>query len=363
MPSVSPYYGYCTSCRIGGETGRMKRERRRKWFWLWAALPLALLLAVGGYYAWNAYHSWNLVYKERTETGVPQTNPVNPAPVRETLAKETYVFLMLGIDSGNVEQGRSDTNMLAVADSSSQKITLLSIPRDTRIRIQGHGKEKLAHAYAYGGADLAVKTVEAFFGIPVDYYVAFNFNGVKEFVDTLGGLSVDVEKNMDFDDRITHRHVYLKKGRQTLNGQQTLNYARYRGDADGDFGRMRRQQQVVRELLTQTVQYRNVAKINNLLKIMGGNVRMDIPARTVFQFASTFSALTGNDVVTLPLEATTAMIGGVSYMNITESERSRVAGELERLVRKQAEPTAAPLQSYGIYDLIEPGAGNRFGRP
>ncbi|WP_084783599.1 LCP family protein [Paenibacillus sp. FJAT-26967] len=352
-----------------------KKRSRLKWL----LIPLAALLLFGGYYVWNAYSSWNQVYQEHNQTGERPVEPVSPVPVQEPLNKTTYSFLLLGVDSGNVEKGRSDSNMLAVANAQTQQISLLSIPRDTYLPIQGHGKEKLAHAYAYGGAGLAVKTVEDFLATPVDHYVAFNFNGVQKFVDALGGLSVDVEKDMDFDDRITHKHVYLKKGRQTLNGEQTLNYARYRGDADGDLARMRRQQQVVKELLTQTVNYRNVAKINRFLKIMGDNVRTDIPIRRLLQFAGAFSTLTGSQVDTIPMEAAPSSINGVSYMLITAEERRRVQAQLQALIQGggqdrapepvthsgsiNSESSADAIRSGGLTDSVNRSGRSTFGIP
>jgi len=301
----------------------MKKKTRRL-IWI---IPLIIILLIAGFAVWRIYTQWGKVYEARP----PQTDQNAPTPAVQNL-ENVYSFLFLGIDSEDVKVGRSDSIILAHLNTSLNKVWLLSIPRDTYVHINGRkGYDKINHAYAYGGVNSSIHTVEYFLDVPVNYYVAFNFNGVKKFVDELGGIEIDVEKDMVFQDRITHKPFRLKKGRQKLNGEQVLNYARYRGDAEGDFARMRRQQQVVKELLNQTTNYRNVLKLNRLLSVMGDNVKTDIPFTLLTTLAAKVPSLTGNDVSTLTLKAAPVSIGGVSYMKVTNQEQKRISELLQRI--------------------------------
>ncbi|MEV2909588.1 LCP family protein [Paenibacillus larvae] len=301
----------------------MKKKTRRL-IWM---IPLIIILLIAGFAVWRIYTQWGKVYEARP----PQTDQNAPTPAVQNL-ENVYSFLFLGIDSEDVKVGRSDSIILAHLNTRLNKVWLLSIPRDTYVHIYGRkGYDKINHAYAYGGVNSSIRTVEYFLDVPVNYYVAFNFNGVKKFVDELGGIEIDVEKDIVFQDRITHKPFRLKKGRQKLNGEQVLNYARYRGDAEGDFARMRRQQQVVKELLNQTTNYRNVLKLNRLLSVMGDNVKTDIPFTLLTTLAAKVPSLTGNDVSTLTLKAAPVSIGGVSYMKVTNQEQKRISELLQRI--------------------------------
>ena len=144
-------------------------------------------------------------------------------------------------------QGRSDMLMEAHLDFDRKTVTLLSIPRDTRAAIPGHGVSKINAAHFYGGPSLTEKTVEANFGVPSDKFIALDFQGFEKAIDLLGGVDLKVDRKMDYDDNWGHLHIHLKPGMQHLNGQQAMGFVRFR-HADSDFVRIQRQQTLLAAL-------------------------------------------------------------------------------------------------------------------
>jgi len=144
---------------------------------------------------------------------------------------------------------RTDTMIVANLDLMTEKVQVLSVPRDMRVEIPGHRVSKINDAYRFGGVDLTLETVKEFLQIPMDYYVLVKLGAVQRFVDAIGGITIDVEKDMDYEDNWGKLFIHLKKGPQHLNGEQVEGYMRFRHDAESDFGRMRRQQQAMKAVL------------------------------------------------------------------------------------------------------------------
>ena len=169
----------------------------------------------------------------------PETGLDNLAPTDRLNLKKNIV--VMGVDERSDDVGRSDTLFVVMFDSSNKSASLLSVPRDTRVRIEGHGWDKINHAYAYGGRELTQKTVEELLGIKINNYVMVDFKGFTGLVDAIGGIDIDVEKDMYYHDTWDGFTVDLKKGRQHLDGKTAIQYVRFR-DEEGDIGRIRRQQ-------------------------------------------------------------------------------------------------------------------------
>lgn len=242
-----------------------------------------------------------------------------------------FSILLLGVDTNNLS-GRSDTMILAVVDGDNGKVNLLSIPRDTRTKINGRNSyEKINHAHAYG-LNSAIYTVEDLFQIPIDYYIKINLNGFSDLVDALGGLELNVEKNINFRDRLTKQQFYLSAGEQTLNGREALNYARFRSDGEGDYGRMRRQQQVIKEIANQSTDFRNITKLTKLLDVLGDNVKTDISFKEMVKMLLKVHSVDGEDINTLSLKSYPDMINGTSYVVIPNNELNKKKEQLQELI-------------------------------
>lgn len=144
-----------------------------------------------------------------------------------------------------VNVARSDTLILISFDPQRNRISGLSIPRDTRAVIPGAGEQKINSSFAVGGPSLTVRTVQDLLGVPVHYYVKLGANSFAHIIDAIGGIEVDVERDMKYTDTWAGLYIDLKKGRQVLTGEQATHYIRFRRDELGDIGRVARQQKLL----------------------------------------------------------------------------------------------------------------------
>ncbi|WP_096608267.1 LCP family glycopolymer transferase [Calothrix sp. NIES-2100] len=169
----------------------------------------------------------------------------------------------------NSFDGLSDVMLLIKFDPQSKKMTMLSIPRDTRTEIEGHGVKKINHANLEGGPALTAKTVSNLLdGVAIDRYVRINVLGVAKLIDALGGVTVYVPKDMKYQDEAQHLYINLKAGKQHLNGDQALQLLRFRHDELGDIGRIQRQQMVLRALMDQSLNPATVAQFPKVLDVV-----------------------------------------------------------------------------------------------
>lgn len=212
--------------------------------------------------------------------------------------KEDITFLLLGIDAKDVMKSkgtRTDTMMLCKADKSTGEVSILSIPRDTKAYIRGRKNEEIiTHAHAYGGPELSMKTVKDLLGVDVEYYVKVDYNIVKEFVELVDGVEVNVPMDMEYSDPTADPPLYinLSKGHQTLDGDQALQFLRFRkgnkGKPDlpgGDLGRIKSQQQFIKAAVEKILRPNNIVKIPQMAKSFYSNVDTNIPMDVILKFA------------------------------------------------------------------------------
>lgn len=169
----------------------------------------------------------------------------------------------------NSFDGLTDTMLLLRFDPSAKKLAVLSIPRDTRTYVEGYGVTKINEANYYGGPALSAKSVsELLDGVGIDRYVRVNVHGVEKLIDALGGVTVYVPKDMKYQDDSQHLYINLKAGKHHLNGNQALQFLRFRYDENGDIGRIQRQQILMRALMEQTLNPTTVARIPKILSVI-----------------------------------------------------------------------------------------------
>lgn len=189
-------------------------------------------------------------------------------------------ILVLGVDARKDNlTGRSDTMMVLSLNKSTNTIRMLSIPRDSYVKIVGKGKyDKITHAYAFGGLEMAKATVEELLKIKIDHYVVLNFTSFINIIDALGGIEVEVPFSFSSQSyKNPHRVIYFEKGVQKLNGDEALAYARMRKkDPKGDIGRGERQQQVVKAVMDKALSISSVPKIIDIYKIVRKSMDTDV---------------------------------------------------------------------------------------
>ncbi|MDX2230768.1 MAG: LCP family protein [Leptolyngbyaceae cyanobacterium bins.349] len=173
----------------------------------------------------------------------------------------------------NSFDGLTDTMLLLRFNPETKKVVLLSIPRDTRVEIPGHGANKINAANSLGGPAMSAQTVSDLMGgIGIDRYVTINVQGVEALIDALGGVTVYVPKDMKYQDDSQHLYVNLKAGKQHLNGNQALQLLRFRNDELGDIGRVQRQQMVMRALSEQALNPATLARLPKILSVIKSHI-------------------------------------------------------------------------------------------
>lgn len=198
-------------------------------------------------------------------------------PRNERLGSKRNI-VVLGVDGREKDDdpGRSDTLFVVMFDPKSKNVSLLSIPRDTRVRIPGHGWDKINHAYAFGGHKLTQQTTEELLGIQVNNYVMVDFSGFESLVDAIGGIDIDVEKDMYYYDDWDDFLIDLPAGQQHLDGKKAIQYVRYR-DEEGDIGRIKRQQKFMMAVYEKIASAQILTKMPGLVSEIMKMVRTDLP--------------------------------------------------------------------------------------
>jgi len=264
----------------------------------------------------------------------------DPAPGAEagTLAEKNtrdINVLLLGVDERSGDVGRSDTIMLLNYNALWGTLHLMSIPRDTRVKLPDHGHQKINAAYAYGGPELAKQAVGELTGLYIDYYLKVNFDGFTGVVDALGGVDIDVKQRMSYTDPYQDLRIDFEPGRQHLDGKKALEYVRYRGDARSDLARVERQREFVAAAFKKALNPFNVFRIPALITALDKCVDTDIPALIKPGLASNVALAFRKGVETCTGPGTTATIGGGSYFIADEDEMAKViAAWSDRPVRQ-----------------------------
>jgi LCP family protein required for cell wall assembly len=169
-------------------------------------------------------------------------------------------------------EGLSDTMLLIRFNPHTDQLVVLSLPRDTRTLVNGR-MTKLNEANRDGGPALAAQSISDLLGgIEIDRYVRINVQGVEKLIDALGGVTVNVPQDMKYQDDSQHLYINLKAGEQQLDGNQALQFLRFRYDDKGDIGRIQRQQMMMRAILEQTLNPKTIARLPKILSVIQSHV-------------------------------------------------------------------------------------------
>ena len=232
-----------------------------------------------------------------------------------TAAKGKINILVLGADEREDDVGRSDTTFVVTIDTNTKKATMLSIPRDTRVKIPGHGWDKINHAYAFGGSKLSKTSIENLLGIKIDYTVVININGFVRMIDAIGGVTIDVDKRMLYADPYDDNgglYIDLRPGVQRMNGKTAIQYVRYRDD-EGDIGRVARQQKFLKALMKEFTKPQLITKLPDIVKQFSTTVSTDMPAGEMLKLAPIVSDAAKSGLETEWIDGTPIWIQDVSY--------------------------------------------------
>ena len=263
--------------------------------------------------------------------------------LRPELPGKPMNILLMGSDhAGPGDPGRSDSQILVRLDPQTKSISMLSVPRDLRVDIEGVGYNKMNAAFTYGGPALTVKTFSQVTGLPIQHFVQVDFDGFWHVVKTLGGIYIPVDHRYYFADNGINR-VSLEPGYQNLNGDHALKFVRFRHDGMGDFGRMQRQQLFLKEMQRQSGRWsKNWRKVLALIKAITKQTTSDIDSLKRLQpLVELVFQVNTSKVYTVHVEGSMPMIDGISYVVASEAEMADAVDEFTH-------PTQAPLKIKGM---------------
>jgi polyisoprenyl-teichoic acid--peptidoglycan teichoic acid transferase len=289
---------------------RKKRKKR--------VIRLSLLFIILSLFAAGILLALDIVYSgyKATDSIYQKLDPEKNKRAEEVVVtKDPFTIMLVGLENQEGGKGRSDVIMLISVNPQTEKITMLSIPRDTRTFIPDAGyKDKITHSYGHNGISSTIDTVEEMLDVPVDYYITTNFDGFEDIVDTLGGVTVDVP--FDFKAQLTGSLKWKKyyEGEMDLNGNEALAYVRMRkSDPRGDMGRNERQQQVIKAIIDEGTSFSSITKIDDIMNDLGENVKTNIPPSKFASFVKLYSKLKNTQINQLSLKGNDQYINDVYY--------------------------------------------------
>lgn len=244
----------------------------------WAIIALAAGIVLFGAFLFRkqlAVLAFDMFLSDKVEKSLDRTyKPIYDKKDTIGIDDDPFSLLLLGIDQRDKEVGRSDSMLYTVVRPKDNRILLLSIPRDSYAEIVGKDKQdKIAHAYAFGGAKMSVESVEHLLQHPVNHYAAINFKGFRDVVDALGGVELPITEDIRNQSRY-HDKFLIEANKPIYTGLEALNYVRYREDSD--MNRMERNRIFLQALLKRMVQLDKISHLPELLEIAGDNLDTDI---------------------------------------------------------------------------------------
>jgi len=275
--------------------GRFRRRRRgrslRRPVLVGLAVVVIAFVAVAGWYLGTQRH------------------------IGKALARgERTNILLLGLD--NVEgSSRSDT-MMVVSVASGKDVTLLSVPRDLRVKLSDGHFHKLNAAYGMGGVRYTAEAVSNLLGVSIPYHIALDYEGFKKLIDQIGGVVVTVEQRMVYDDnRATPPlHISIQPGQQVMDGKTALDYIRFRDDITGDIGRIGRQQKLISALLQKGLQDKSLGAIRALVDSVRSYLKTNLSAVDFYELAKLTQGITAGQLRMATVPGTPVTIDNVSYL-------------------------------------------------
>jgi polyisoprenyl-teichoic acid--peptidoglycan teichoic acid transferase len=333
-----------------------KRRRRRAILWVLAVILVLSLLVVG----------WGLAGYFSFRSGVKEANRRLPAaahaalsPQQGSILSSPSTILLLGEDKGPGREGlpRSDSMVLVHTDPDNHRIALLSIPRDLRVEIPGFGVDKINAAYARGGPELTIQTIERLTDLPINHLVIVDFSTFADVVDALGGITVDVPNRIisnpfdcpyDTEARCERwPGWHFKQGSQELDGRRALVYSRLRQNSldpgESDITRGGRQQQVVQAIADEVVSLNGFLRLPFIGDDIARPLATDLSTSELLKLGWVKFRASDEAALHCRLGGVAQEIDGISYIVATEENVSVVEMVKGGTAPQPPPPSAGPF--------------------
>ncbi|MGP4072284.1 LCP family glycopolymer transferase [Piscibacillus halophilus] len=305
---------------------KKQKKTKKKWKYLWIIIGVLLVgLLIYGLYFYNKLNDTvDTMYTPLDSDGEKEDE------IKDRLSnKDTINVLLLGVDEREGDRGRSDTMMFLSLNPDTEEMLMFSIPRDTRVNIPGRGEDKINHAYAFGGAELSVQTVEEFLDTTIHFYSKVNMEGLKDGVDALGGVTINNERAFSYEG-----HDF-PEGEITLNGDAALSYARERKqDSRGDLGRNDRQQKIIDAIIQEGMSFESFTKVDSILTTVGDNVETNLQMNEMRKLFLDYRG-TRDKTIREEIQGSGQTIGNGWYYVVPNEEQQRIQSVVEEHMNKK----------------------------
>ncbi|MEG9295990.1 LytR family transcriptional regulator [Mangrovibacillus sp. Mu-81] len=300
-----------------------RKKKKRKWLKALGIVMILFILA-GGAYAYSIYHSLNNAV-ETMHTPIDRDKSSKRAKEVEFSDQVPFSVLLLGVDERKNDKGRSDSMIVLTVNPEVKSVKMISIPRDTLTEIVGHGtKDKINHAYAFGGVEMAMNTVEELLDIPIDYYVQINMEGFSDIVNAVGGVTVNNDLSFNY------QGYSFPEGELQLSGKEALAFSRMRyEDPRGDFGRQLRQREVIQAVINEGASVSSLWKFDDIFDALGSNVKTNLKFEEMVDIQKHYKAAS-KDIEQIQIEnGSGTKIDGIYYYIIPDEELTSIQDTLK----------------------------------
>lgn len=335
---------------------RVKRNKEYKKRILKLSM-LFIILTIISIFAFTGYAYWNFIGNisegniDGSESGLLNTTDEQDdfdAISKIKFEEQSFALLLIGLDKRpDAVSNNTDALIVSIVNPSTNKVSLLSIPRDTKIYLPGYGYNKINAVYAIGeherivqerngeivtksGTTLLMNTLSTYLDIPIKYYVTLDFQGFKAIIDKFGGLEIYVDRDMYYYSAADGTYINLNKGLQRLNGETALDFARFRKSLDGndsnDFERNQRQQEIIKKLADELISINGISKIFGILDTAGEHIKINMDPEKITALFWKYKGIKSSDISTINMVS----YWESPYVLIDQEELERIQLELNK---------------------------------
>ncbi len=325
----------------------IRKSKRRKPKWKRFVFLTFCILIIGiGVYAYNLYTN---VASAVDKMNNPIDRKVSEKREEEVKfkRKDPISLLLVGVDEREGDHGRTDSMLVMTINPELKTTKIVSIPRDTRSELidpddpDYKKMDKMNHAYAYGGIEMTIASIEHFLNVPIDYFTEVNMEGFRDIVDAVGGIDVYNQYEFELDG------TFLAEGQHHLNGEEALQYSRMRKeDPRGDFGRQERQREVISKVIDKGTSLKTLTTYDEILEAMENNIKTNLTLNDMIGIQHTYKPA-AETIEKIEIEGTGKTFkNGVWYYIVDDETRQALSDQLRGHLGLPSEPVDKIKSNY-----------------
>ncbi|WP_102692408.1 LCP family protein [Rummeliibacillus pycnus] len=331
---------------MGTSRMALKRKNKKKKALRWIIGSSIVLLLVTISYGAFAFFKVKSALDHSTVNLKRENNRSELRKEDVTFSKDPVSILLLGIEdySSKKKDGRADTQIVLTLDPNTKEMNMVTIPRDTRVKIENAGEytgiHKINSAYTYGditgygAAKLQVETTEKLLNIPIDHFIAVNFEAFRDTVDALGGVTIDIKEGFWEKNIYDNKKIIFKKGKAKLSGEEALAFVRMRKrSVDVTYSRDERQRQFLKATIDQAMTAGTIFKVGQLSDILGKNIETDLSMDDLYTLQKQYSNLKSLSINSIEMKGVDQRVDNIDYYIPEEKNLYEVSKTLRNVLK------------------------------